>query len=259
MADVEAAWLVEADPSRAPRAHAIGDAVTVGGPGADLALFHESCSLLSITQRGDTWFASGAWWLDNVELVGEQPLYHGATLSFGAVTYSAHTRLRFLRGEAESVVDEERYLQTILDPMTGLFNRRFWNAHQRRLEHAALLMIDLDLLKRINDRYGFVGGDTTLMRTAEILRTEVRWRDLAVRYGGEEFLVVLPGATIEHARRFAERLRELHEPSVTYEGEMFAATVSIGVATGSVIEDVIRQADDNLQQAKQQGRNRVVG
>lgn len=156
--------------------------------------------------------------------------------------------------------------QAILDPLTGLLNRkalidRFAElAEQAALtgESVALVACDLDNFKAINDRYGHERGDAVLRDTAYVMRRSMRSFELVYRMGGEEFLIVLPGADATTACRLAETVREAVEAERPGGLEL---TVSIGVAAASgvdvVFETLFRAADDALYRAKRDGRNRV--
>jgi diguanylate cyclase (GGDEF)-like protein len=154
----------------------------------------------------------------------------------------------------------------LTDPLTGLGNRRHFDeqaAHEfaaarTRGTGLALLVLDLDHFKRLNDTHGHVVGDRALQTVARILRQQVRKPNEAFRYGGEEFVVVLPGLGIPAAHALAERLRE-HVAVETGVG----LTVSIGVAgigerSVNSADDLFRCADAALYTAKNSGRNRVV-
>jgi diguanylate cyclase (GGDEF)-like protein len=130
----------------------------------------------------------------------------------------------------------------------------------------SLLMLDLDRFKLINDRFGHLAGDKFLLAVADTLRGEVRASDLVGRFGGEEFVVLLPHTTSDHAEAIAERIRSrvagaavpLGVPNPAQAGR---GTVSIGVATspvhGDTLNDVLEAADNALYQAKASGRNRT--
>jgi diguanylate cyclase (GGDEF)-like protein/PAS domain S-box-containing protein len=161
--------------------------------------------------------------------------------------------------------------QTIRDPLTGLFNRRYLDESlERELARAkrdqlplAILMIDIDCFKRLNDTYGHQAGDEVLRTLGESIRNCARTADLPCRYGGEEFLLVLPNISIETACERAERWRSAFEKEVIVFGKsVITSTVSIGVATypvhGDTRESLIRSADEALYRAKHSGRNRVV-
>ena len=160
-----------------------------------------------------------------------------------------------------------------LDPKTGLFNvRHFSSVLNEKLEHSlrtgdplALLMIDLDLLREINNTYGHLAGDAVLERVADVFRSSLRADDIAARFGGEEFVVLLPETEFDDAFALAERIRETigrQRVSVGEIGETLSATVSIGIAMcprdGTDSSSLIHSADLAVYRAKIQGRNRVV-
>ncbi|MGA7616365.1 MAG: diguanylate cyclase [Thermoanaerobaculia bacterium] len=160
----------------------------------------------------------------------------------------------------------------ITDDLTGLYNRRFLDeylriqiAMARRQETSiAFVSIDLDHFKSINDAWGHQAGDQVLAQFGEVLRSTIRGSDLAVRYGGEEFMVVMPNTGSEGALTFSERLRaELHARDfrVTEESSI-RVTASIGVGIypqhGEQIRMVLRVCDDALYRSKREGRDRVT-
>jgi len=160
--------------------------------------------------------------------------------------------------------------QTIRDPLTGLFNRRFLDesldreiARARRDNRPlALLMIDIDRFKQLNDTYGHLAGDAVIRRVSELVRSRARSGDLPCRYGGEEFLLVLPDITLGTAVERADEWRTAIANDWTVIGEnAFAVTVSIGVAVfpghGDSREALIEAVDQALYAAKRNGRNRV--
>jgi len=160
-----------------------------------------------------------------------------------------------------------------LDPKTGLYNVRYFSAVlNEKLEESlrterplALLMIDLDLLREINNTYGHLAGDAILVRIADVFRRNLRVDDVAARFGGEEFVLLLPDTELVDALALAERVREaIGKERVTVDAieETLSATVSIGVAIsprdGSDANTLIHRADLAVFRAKIQGRNRVV-
>ncbi|MEI6415099.1 MAG: diguanylate cyclase, partial [Pseudomonadota bacterium] len=158
-----------------------------------------------------------------------------------------------------------------IDALTGFANRRHflsqmekeWARSQRFGDPAALLMLDLDHFKGINDGYGHAAGDTVLMSFAETVRETLRKVDLPGRLGGEEFAILLPGTDILAACQFAERMREqVAGMRVEIEGHELKVTVSIGIAAlscGDASPDTaLARADKALYCAKAGGRNRVV-
>lgn len=162
--------------------------------------------------------------------------------------------------------------QSIRDSLTNLFNRHFMEiALDRELRRAirqkrplALLMLDIDHFKQFNDTYGHETGDIVLREVAETMRQIVRNEDIVCRYGGEEFVVILPELSTEDARARAESLRHLvGELRLHYRGEALRdVTISIGVAmypyNADSPEELLRIADRALYEAKYQGRNRVI-
>jgi len=160
-----------------------------------------------------------------------------------------------------------------LDPKTGLFNVRHFSAvlneqleqSLRNEQPLALLMIDLDLLREINNTYGHLAGDAVLERIADVFRRNLRVDDVAARFGGEEFVLLLPDTELANALALAERVREAvgkERVDVAAISETLSATVSIGVAMcprdGTDPSTLIHRADLAVYRAKIQGRNRVV-
>jgi diguanylate cyclase len=158
------------------------------------------------------------------------------------------------------------------DPLTGLYNRRYLEEtmgrelpRARRLgESVGLIVLDIDHFKALNDTYGHDAGDFVLERTGELLRAATRGSDIACRFGGEEFAVILPGATLEVARNRAEAIRAaLEAMKLDFAGSPIGSlTISAGVAAmpphAQDWMHVLHQADRALYIAKQAGRNRVM-
>lgn len=165
-------------------------------------------------------------------------------------------------------------LQTLvaLDPLTGAYNRRFgfvrlaeeYSASVRSGAPLGLLMIDLDHFKLINDTYGHIAGDKILVSVTNKIKVILRKYDILVRYGGEEFFAVLPGASTQDTLVVADRLRTLIENgSVPYGEHEVRVTVSVGVVSFpetqiNKIEELIKYADEALYRAKANGRNQVA-
>ncbi len=159
-----------------------------------------------------------------------------------------------------------------LDPLTGIYNRRFGfkrleeelNRADRNHTPLAVLMLDLDHFKRVNDTYGHLSGDKVLIRFANLCRESLREGDVLLRYGGEEFVVVLPGAGLQDARDVAERIRfAIGQSKINIGDQALQVTSSIGIAATSgqkpiTAEDLVAQADMRLYMAKATGRNKVV-
>ncbi|WP_417407574.1 PleD family two-component system response regulator [Hoeflea sp.] len=162
----------------------------------------------------------------------------------------------------------------VTDALTGLNNRRYLDTHlatlvdrsNRRGRPLSLLITDIDHFKFINDTHGHEGGDDVLRDFARRVRGAVRGADLACRYGGEEFVVVMPDTTADIAAQVAERLREAVAAApfkISATGVAAPVTTSVGIATleadGEGADALLRRADKALYQAKNNGRNRVVG
>ncbi|WP_394686461.1 diguanylate cyclase [uncultured Xanthomonas sp.] len=166
---------------------------------------------------------------------------------------------------------ESLRLQSIRDPLTGLFNRRYLEEslnHElarcgRRQMPLSLLMLDVDHFKQFNDLHGHGGGDALLAAVGQMLSTRLRGEDIACRYGGEEFTVILPETGPEQAQAIAEQIRSAAQQlSATVDGKALpAVTMSIGVASyardGVVATTLLRKADAALYRAKRCGRNQV--
>ena len=167
---------------------------------------------------------------------------------------------------------QKLYQLAIRDGLTGLHNRRYMEESLEREIHRAkrkgtslgILMVDIDHFKLFNDRHGHEAGDTLLKALGNYLRNNVRADDLACRYGGEEFTLILPELTRETAILRAEAIRAgSQQLRVNYRGlELGKITLSLGVAlfpqNGATWEDTLREADKALYEAKEAGRNRVV-
>ncbi|MBF2080460.1 MAG: GGDEF domain-containing protein [Synechococcales cyanobacterium T60_A2020_003] len=161
--------------------------------------------------------------------------------------------------------------QSIRDALTGLFNRRYLAEVLPQILHRAhhghypvgVIVFDIDHFKQFNDRYGHLAGDKVLQDFGVFLKGFVRGTDLACRYGGEEFALILPEANLERVMQRAERLRQgMHYMKMEYQGQALGTvTISAGVASfprnGETLEDLIAAADSALYEAKAQGRDRV--
>jgi diguanylate cyclase (GGDEF)-like protein len=178
--------------------------------------------------------------------------------------------------EAGPVLEARRLMEhlrenALRDAMTGLYNRRFLEEYvgalvagsQRRQSPFSVLMLDLDFFKQVNDTHGHELGDQVLKALAAILMRAVRASDIAVRYGGEEFLLVLADTGADAAMGVAEKIRaEVEETKIPLPGGVLQKTISIGVAEYPADSDtfwqVVKFADVALYRAKTDGRNRVV-
>ena len=179
-----------------------------------------------------------------------------------------------LKKEVKTTMEKMAEMST-RDELTGLYNRRYFMevfdretaSAQRYDTELVLCMMDLDHFKKINDTHGHPAGDEVLKEITYLLRKTVRKSDVACRYGGEEFAVILPNTDIEHATIFCERFRkEVEKHVVQYNGSNLRITISSGVAQFSdsvndsekSFDALIKKADHALYLAKSKGRNRVV-
>jgi diguanylate cyclase (GGDEF)-like protein len=181
----------------------------------------------------------------------------------------AHDRLRLHLKEIE-ILQEELREQAIRDPLTGLFNRRYMEETlDRELARAVregssigICMADIDGFKSFNDQHGHRAGDMILKHLAEIFIAYSRTEDVVCRYGGEEFLILLPGADLDVTSRRAEDWRRAFEQSkIEFEGEILSTTLSMGVTVfpqrGQTSDDLLKLADEAMYISKHNGRNQV--
>lgn len=226
-----------------------------------------------------------------VPTAGETPLFRlGCAVFLLLLLVAAHRlRLRHVEGRErllQAMVAERTsqleaanaalHVMSHSDALTGIANRRRfdeslaaeWGRAARDGARVGVLLLDVDHFKLFNDRYGHDGGDQCLRRVAEAVQSAVRGSDLAARFGGEEFVVLLPGATDEIACVVAERIRSaVSALQIRHESSPVGGVVTVSVGgTSSAIElsagavplDLVRRADAALYAAKESGRNKVV-
>jgi diguanylate cyclase (GGDEF)-like protein/PAS domain S-box-containing protein len=166
--------------------------------------------------------------------------------------------------------------KSISDPLTGLFTRGYFEDYLRLQtktlvdlpvhsdqRHISLLMTDIDHFKKVNDVHGHQAGDHILKVVAQLMKKSFRKGDIVCRYGGEEFLVILPGTDVKGTAAAAEKLRAtIESEKIEFEGKHIPITISIGVAQINIgvetYTETIARADASLYQAKRGGRNRVI-
>jgi len=181
----------------------------------------------------------------------------------------ANQRLQLQISEIEALQQKLKE-QAIRDYLTGLYNRRYLQEHlkkellraQRNSQPLSLVLMDLDHFKDCNDTYGHKAGDLVLQALSDMLTEQTRKQDIVCRYGGEEFLVVLPNTHLSIARQRAEEWREAFQDLVVAMGDLeIKTTLSAGLACypldGDKAEELIKVADVALYKAKQEGRNQV--
>jgi diguanylate cyclase (GGDEF)-like protein/putative nucleotidyltransferase with HDIG domain len=265
---LHATWLIPSDRPRSAAAWLVAAVVLVGAN-------HVLLALMLRLGRGHSWRTSGLFTYESLSTdLGLAVLGITITVIWHAnpwlVGLALAPLLLIQRSLAVPALEEEARV----DPKTGLFNARHFAAaltdeldRARRFDRPlSLLMVDLDLLRAINNSYGHLAGDAVLQGIAAIFRRELRHYDVPARFGGEEFSILLPETPRETALEIAERIRRSVAESgfeVETSTEPIRATISIGVATspadGSTPNELIHQADVAVYRAKLQGRNRVLG
>jgi diguanylate cyclase (GGDEF)-like protein len=250
----------------------------------DPSVSRQHASIVTDAQ-GEVWVtdlgSTNGTHINGTSLVPHQPhrLHDGDRVQFGSSVVVKFVRL----DPCDEQFQRELFERSVRDPLTGLYNRSFFLDQLAPLSEIAasrglglaVLMLDIDHFKQINDGLGHDAGDAVLREVATILRESTRNEDLVARYGGEEFILALPVAAPDQAAERAERVRSnlaarrispacvLATGEVCASGEMLRVTASIGLAFAhpdrlGPPSDLITTADQCLYQAKRGGRNRVV-
>ena len=198
--------------------------------------------------------------------VGAIIFFLSAVRSTGVLGLSLHQNFLMTRQLEISKEEAERLAR--VDELTGLYNRRAFyeygkvlaNNSQRNKDELAMIHMDIDNFKTINDSFGHAAGDEALKQIGQILLQRLRKSDIFARIGGEEFGMLLPLTSLNKAARLAEDLRKvIAETTLTFENESITLTASFGVTSGiSDIDTLVRQADMAMYQSKESGRNTVV-
>ncbi len=176
------------------------------------------------------------------------------------------------RRRALSLLNESMALQSTLDPLTGLVNRREfrqrltaeWGRFRRHQRPLSIVLLDVDQFKAINDQHGRECGDSVLQNLGGLLRNQLRRHDVACRYGGEVFALLLPETRLDNGFRVAEQVRQrVAANDFTHKGIPLRVTISAGVAGAeeqapASEEEFVRFADLALNRAKADGRNRTI-
>jgi two-component system cell cycle response regulator len=204
----------------------------------------------------------------NGEKVTEQVLLDDDRVALGSTTL-----LKFeLHDAMEIKLKTEMYQKATRDQLTGMYNRRYcferlreeFSYAQRHGQALSVVMFDVDHFKLVNDTYGHAAGDAVLMRIGEVVMELVRGEDVVCRYGGEEFVCILRGLTLDQGELFAERVRRCIEAQTVPSAEhQLKVTVSLGVSSldgmnFSSPEEMVNDADAYLYVAKEAGRNQTA-
>lgn len=204
----------------------------------------------------------------NGKKVSEQSLLDGDKIKVGTRHY-----FKFCYQDAvDQNYQQHLFRAANIDSLTQLYNKKYFidvfskefSYSRRNQQPLSLLMIDVDHFKKINDSYGHMAGDLVLKRIGHFFLQNLRLENIACRYGGEEFAIILRNVTSDLAQTIAERLRKaIESEKILFNGIPIPVTISLGIATFEnanfeTIEDMIQQADTYLYQAKQAGRNRTI-
>jgi diguanylate cyclase (GGDEF)-like protein len=201
--------------------------------------------------------------------IAQQRLNPGDVIHFGSGFAYRYT----VMDDTEKKLMEQLYQQSVLDALTGAYNREYFDTvltaelekSKKTATSLSLLLLDIDHFKRVNDTYGHAAGDAVLTELVQRIQLRLGPSDVACRFGGEEFAVILRGADLPAAARLAERLRQaVSKQKFVYAQTSMAVTLSIGCASDRCcgearsVEELTAIADRRLYAAKRAGRNRVV-
>ena len=265
----------------------ISNALNAGLPGALRAVAYFALGALATTAALGPGFSPETSWATQFACMAG---LGGYIVALGNIGFKRNRQLRDVRWQLEcreqellaanealrgklneiSTLKNELRDQADRDPLTGLYNRRYLeNTLERELARCkrdgqalSLILIDIDHFKKVNDTYGHQAGDEVLVQLGRLLGDAVRAGDVACRYGGEEFLLLLPAMPLEAAQARAEDVRTAFDDLVVEFGDFrLQATLSMGVAVypghGTAADELVRSADRALYQAKLNGRDRV--
>lgn len=248
--------------------------------GSDLKDDIQLDSSVASRKHARLYLRDGNWYITNLSptretysnqlLVSEHRLRDGDLLTIGKSLF------KFFSGVGPNAVyDEENYRSSTIDPLTGVYNRGFFDQSfvreykrcHRQKQPLSLVMFDFDDFKQKNKQYGHPGGDEVLRQiTRRVLSARVRIDEIFARFGGEEFVLILPRATKEQSQQIAEQICALvNSEPVYYKEHQIQITISVGVATlepaqmklGLDEKELLRKTNFNMYQAKNSGKNRV--
>ncbi len=231
-------------------------------------------AVLSIDAAGVAWLmdlgSTNGTFVNGRRIDAQTPVQAG---DGSRIQLGSSTLLKYLKLDpCEEGFQRELYERSVRDDLTGLYNRGYFLSQIGPLAELnsmcelglALILVDIDHFKRVNDTHGHTVGDLILREVAEVLRESTRGNDLVARYGGEEFILALPSSSLEQATERAESIRSrLSSRLVAASQAQVGVTASLGlsfVPAGRVrdVEALITSADEALYMAKRSGRNRVI-
>lgn len=210
--------------------------------------------------------SSNGIYINDKEVAGRQPLHDGDLIRLGNIVFKY-----FAHGNVENVFLDKIYRMATIDEGTNTFNKKYLLEsldNEFKLARAwarplSVIYFDLDFFKKVNDTYGHGVGDGILRETAAIVKSTIRATDIFCRFGGEEFVILLPGTDDQTACEIAERIRGNFEShTFDIQGNLIRQTASLGVSQLSpdmpAPESLLEDADRKLYQSKSGGRNRVT-
>ncbi|MBN2407493.1 MAG: diguanylate cyclase [Elusimicrobia bacterium] len=215
---------------------------------------------------------------EKIDKVAHEKVMQSAVKTISSIEKKAEKKLtktvnRQIKKVAGKIKDdlEEAEKKAITDELTQVFNRRYFEpklreefrAARRQGDDISVLVLDIDDFKRVNDTYGHPAGDSVLVDMSRKISENIRREDILIRYGGEEFVIILPGMTKDKARATADRLLKcVSRHSLYWEGESFNITISIGISTypddTARYQELFNVADQRLLKAKKGGKNMYV-
>ena len=222
----------------------------------------EKVSYVALFEPWD-WVIGTGLYLDDLDAKKNQIFIQSAELIAAAVLLMTIISVMMAKRSTSAIRN-----MAIRDPLTQLYTRRYLNEsedsfvredNRNQFNHLYIVFLDIDFFKQVNDTYGHMVGDQVLSKVGEVLRTHTRAQDLCVRYGGEEFVVMTLANSDEPVLKLTERLRQ-HSNELTF-AEGHQITLSAGIARRDVDESfahVLQRADQNLYEAKQTGRDRII-
>jgi diguanylate cyclase (GGDEF)-like protein len=274
-ARLKQACLIQYSGSAMGRRHTLPDGMLVIGRGQNSGVTllddsvsreHARCEVAGDSVTLEDLGSSNGTFINNQRIREKTPLGNGDIVRLGGVQLKY-----FARDSIENVFHDEIYRKATIDVGTQIFNKQYLLetleagfAHSRAQQRPlSVIYFDLDFFKKVNDTHGHSCGDFILRECAQLAKSCLRKDDVIGRYGGEEFVVVLPGCDLQIAAAFAERIRKtLEQHAFAYEGKTLRQTVSLGVAENTPAfkdyKDLLDDADRKLYQSKHGGRNRIT-